>query len=248
MRIVILRDLGPALNPFGSFLFLQGLETLPLRAQRHADNALALAQWLEKHPQVNWVSYPGLASHPSHELAKKVLPRGSGGVLSFGIKGDVEAGAGFVDRLQLASNLANVGDAKTLVIAPSATTHQQLTDDEQLSSGVTKDLIRVSVGIEHIDDIIAVSEARSRVQVICSLTQDLLMLCIHRTLTRRSSERLTRAVGCLRVARVLRQVSLAVCRRDCERLGANQAVLVVMSTFLVSHQYPYLNSPMLCLL
>ncbi|CAO1630011.1 unnamed protein product [Jaminaea pallidilutea] len=155
LRIVILRDLGPALNPFGSFLFLQGLETLPLRAQRHADNALALAQWLEKHPQVNWVSYPGLPSHPSHELAKKVLPRGSGGVLSFGIKGDVEAGAGFVDRLQLASNLANVGDAKTLVIAPSATTHQQLTDDEQLSSGVTKDLIRVSVGIEHIDDIIA---------------------------------------------------------------------------------------------
>lgn len=155
LRVVILRDLGPALNPFASFLLLQGLETLSLRAQRHADNALALAQYLEKHPRVNWVSYPGLASHKSHALAKKYLPRGSGGVLSFGIKGDSKAGAAFVDSLKLASNLANVGDAKTLVIAPAVTTHQQLTDDEQTASGVTKDLIRVSVGIEFIDDIVA---------------------------------------------------------------------------------------------
>lgn len=154
LRVVILRDLGPALNPFGSFLLLQGIETLSLRAQRHADNALALAQWLEKHDQVSWVSYPGLPSHESHALAKKYLKRGSGGVLSFGIKGGSEAGAQFVDLLKIASNLANVGDAKTLVIAPAATTHQQLTDDEQVSSGVSKDLIRVSVGIEFIDDII----------------------------------------------------------------------------------------------
>lgn len=154
LRVVILRDLGPALNPFASFLLIQGLETLSLRAQRHADNALALATWLEKHDRVSWVSYPGLASHESNALAKKYLKRGSGGVLSFGIKGGSEAGATFVDLLKIASNLANVGDAKTLVIAPAATTHQQLTDEEQVSSGVTKDLIRVSVGIEFIDDII----------------------------------------------------------------------------------------------
>ncbi|PWN28017.1 putative O-acetylhomoserine-lyase [Jaminaea rosea] len=155
LRVVILRDLGPALNPFGSFLLLQGLETLSLRAQRHADNALALAQYLEKHPRVAWVSYPGLASHASHQVAKKLMPRGSGGVLSFGIKGEAAAGAQFVDQLKLASNLANVGDAKTLVISPTATTHQQLTAQEQLDSGVTPDLIRVSVGIEYIDDIVA---------------------------------------------------------------------------------------------
>lgn len=153
LRTVVLRDLGPALNPFGAFLLLQGLETLSLRAQRHADNALSLAQWLEKHPRVNWVSYPGLASHESHALAKRYLKNGFGGVLSFGIKGPSAAGAAFVDALKLASNLANVGDAKTLVISPAATTHQQLTDEEQESSGVSKDLIRVSVGIEFIDDI-----------------------------------------------------------------------------------------------
>lgn len=155
LRVVILRDLGPCLNPFGSFLLLQGLETLSLRAQRHAENTLALAKYLEQHSRVNWVSYPGLESHESYQLAKKYLPRGQGGVLSFGIKGDAAASAAFVDSLKLASSLANVGDCKTLVLSPAATTHQQLTDEEQLSSGVTKDLVRVSVGIEFIDDIIA---------------------------------------------------------------------------------------------
>ncbi|KAF9579937.1 Homocysteine synthase [Lunasporangiospora selenospora] len=141
-RIEGLRDLGASPNPFASFLLLQGLETLSLRVQRSVDNALALAQYLENHPQVSWVSYPGLSSHPSHEHAKKVLKNGFGAVLSFGIKGGPKAGALFVDSVKLASHLANVGDAKTLVIAPSTTTHQQLTEEEQVASGVTKDLIR----------------------------------------------------------------------------------------------------------
>ncbi|PWN47164.1 homocysteine synthase [Violaceomyces palustris] len=153
VRVVILRDLGSALNPFGAFQLIQGLETLSLRVQRHADNALELAKWLEAHPRVSWVSYPGLESHPSHELAKKYLTNGFGGVLSFGIKGDESKGSAFVDSLKLASNLANVGDAKTLIIHPASTTHQQLSDQEQIDSGVTKDLIRVSVGIEWIEDI-----------------------------------------------------------------------------------------------
>ncbi|KAF9307527.1 Homocysteine synthase, partial [Linnemannia elongata] len=152
-RIEGLRDLGASPNPFASFLLIQGLETLSLRVQRSVDNALALAQHLENHAGVEWVSYPGLASHPSHAHAKKVLHHGFGAVLSFGIKGGAKAGALFVDSVKLASHLANVGDAKTLVISPAATTHQQLTDEEQKSAGVTKDLIRVSVGIEHIDDI-----------------------------------------------------------------------------------------------
>ncbi|CAG8644094.1 11658_t:CDS:2 [Ambispora leptoticha] len=152
-RVEILRDLGPAQNPFGAFLLLQGLETLSLRVQRHVDNALELAKWLENHSDVAWVAYPGLESHPYYGNAKKYLKNGFGGVLSFGIKGGEKNGALFVDSLELASNLANVGDAKTLVINPATTTHQQLTDDEQLASGVTRDLIRVSVGIEHIDDI-----------------------------------------------------------------------------------------------
>ncbi|KAF9090638.1 Homocysteine synthase [Mortierella sp. GBA35] len=152
-RIEGLRDLGACPNPFSSFLLLQGLETLSLRVQRSVDNTLALAQYLENHAGVEWVSYPGLASHPSHAHAKKVLQNGFGAVLSFGIKGGAKAGSTFVDNVKLASHLANVGDAKTLVISPAATTHQQLTDAEQLSAGVTKDLIRVSVGIEHIDDI-----------------------------------------------------------------------------------------------
>ncbi|KAG8792026.1 Homocysteine synthase [Ceratobasidium sp. 428] len=156
LRIEILRDLGAALNPFGAFLLLQGLETLSLRAQRHADNALALAQWLEQNPAVSWVSYPGLPSHPSHANAKRLLRAGTfGGVLSFGVKGDANVGSAVVDKLKLASNLANVGDAKTLVIHPASTTHQQLTAEEQFASGVTPDLIRVSVGIEAISDIIA---------------------------------------------------------------------------------------------
>ncbi len=154
-RVEGLRDLGPAISPFNSFLLLQGLETLSLRVERHNENALKLAQWLEKHPQVEWVSYPGLASHPSHALAKKYLRQGLfGSVLTFGIKGGVEAGKAFVNNVKLASLLANVGDAKTLVIHPASTTHQQLSDADQLQSGVTPDLIRVSVGIEHIEDII----------------------------------------------------------------------------------------------
>lgn len=152
VRVEILRDLGSCLNPFGAFQLIQGLETLSLRVERHVSNTLALARWLEKHERVAWVSYPGLESHPSHEIAKKYLKRGFGGVLSFGLKGGEDQI--MVDSLKLASNLANVGDAKTLVIHPASTTHEQLTDEEQLNSGVTKDLIRVSVGIEHIDDII----------------------------------------------------------------------------------------------
>ena len=153
-RVEGLRDLGPCLSPFNAFLLLQGLETLSLRIERHGQNALALATWLEKHPQVAWVSYPGLTSHPYHENAKKFLCNGLfGSVLSFGIKGGLEAGKTFINNVQLASLLANVGDAKTLVIHPASTTHQQLSESEQKESGVTADLIRVSVGLEHIDDI-----------------------------------------------------------------------------------------------
>ena len=152
-RVEGLRDLGPSQNPFGSFLLLQGLETLSLRVERSCENALALAQWLDNHEGVDWVSYPGLASHPYHETAKKYLQHGHGAVLAFGIKGGQEAGQAFVDNVKLASHLANVGDAKTLVIHPASTTHQQLSAEEQAASGVSGDLIRVSVGIEHIEDI-----------------------------------------------------------------------------------------------
>jgi len=152
-RVEGLRDFGPCLSPFNSFLFLQGLETLSLRVQRHNDNAAELARWLEKHPAVRWVSHPSLPAHPSHALAKKYLRHGFGSVLTFGIKGGREAGRKFIDSVKLASHLANLGDAKTLVIHPPTTTHQQLSDEEQLASGVTPDLIRVSVGIEHIEDI-----------------------------------------------------------------------------------------------
>ncbi|KAN0078193.1 O-acetylhomoserine aminocarboxypropyltransferase [Tylopilus felleus] len=156
LRVELLRDIGPALNPFGAFLLIQGLETLSLRGERHCDNALALARWLEKHPKVAWVSYLGLEHHPYHERAKKVLRADAyGGVLSFGIKGDHNDANRAVDALRLASNLANVGDAKTLVIHPATTTHEQLTEVERLTAGVTPDLIRVAVGIEHINDIIA---------------------------------------------------------------------------------------------
>ncbi|MDX2128717.1 MAG: O-acetylhomoserine aminocarboxypropyltransferase/cysteine synthase [Chloroherpetonaceae bacterium] len=153
-RVEGLRDLGPALSPFNSFLFIQGLETLSLRVERHVQNALALAKWLEKHEAVEWVSYPGLESHPYHANAKKYLRNGFGGVLSFGVKGGFEAAQAVINNLKLASHLANVGDAKTLIIHPTATTHQQLSAEEQLSAGVTPELLRVSVGIEHIDDII----------------------------------------------------------------------------------------------
>src|SRR5512138_3269973 len=152
-RVEGLRDQGPALSPFNSFLFLQGLETLSLRVQRHCDNTLALARWLERHPQVAWVLYPGLESHPHHARARKYLRNGFGAVLSFGIKGGRAAGTKFIDGVKLASHLANVGDAKTLVIHPASTTHSQLSEAEQTSAGVTPDHIRVSPGLEHLDDI-----------------------------------------------------------------------------------------------
>jgi O-acetylhomoserine (thiol)-lyase len=155
LRVQLLRDLGPALSPFNSFLFLQGLETLPLRIERHSSNALAVARWLEGHPAVEWVSYPGLASHPAHELARKYLTGGFGGVVTFGLKGGVTAGRTLINSVKLFSLLANVGDAKSLIIHPASTTHQQLSAEDQIASGVTPELIRLSVGIEHIDDIIA---------------------------------------------------------------------------------------------
>lgn len=155
LRIQILRDLGATVSPFNSFLFLQGLETLPLRMQRHTENALAVAQYLENHEQVTWVSYPGLASHPDHELAKKYLPKGAGAILTFGIKGGLDAGRKFIDSLKLFSILANVGDAKSLVIHPASTTHSQLTPEQRVTAGVPDELIRLSVGIEDSADIIA---------------------------------------------------------------------------------------------
>lgn len=154
-RVEALRDFGPALSPFNAFLLLQGLETLSLRVERHVENTSKLAKWLSQHPQVESVSYPGLESHPDHGLAKKYLTDGSGAVLSFIVKGGKEKARQFVDRLELVSHLANVGDAKTLIIQPAATTHQQLSDEEQLAAGVLPASLRVSVGIEHIDDIIA---------------------------------------------------------------------------------------------
>lgn len=153
-RVEQLRDLGASQSPFNSFLFLQGLETLSLRVQRHCDNALQFARWLQKHPQVSWVWYPGLENHPYHAAAKKYLKNGFGGIVVFGVKGGLAAGRALIDKLELASLLANVGDAKTLVIHPASTTHQQLSEKEQKESGVTPDMVRVSVGIEHIDDII----------------------------------------------------------------------------------------------
>ncbi|WP_170311743.1 O-acetylhomoserine aminocarboxypropyltransferase/cysteine synthase family protein [Pedobacter nototheniae] len=152
-RVEGLRDLGPALSPFNSFLLLQGLETLSLRVQRHVDNALELATWLENHPAVKEVSYPGLASSKYNDLAKKYLSNGFGAVLSFELHGSKENATQVIDSLKLVSHLANVGDAKTLIIQPSATTHQQLSDAEQLAAGVKPNALRVSVGIEHIDDI-----------------------------------------------------------------------------------------------
>ncbi len=152
-RVEGLRDLGPSQNPFGSFLLLQGLETLSLRVDRACQNALALARWLESRDEVAWVSYPGLESHPYHERAAHYLKNGFGAVLAFGVEGGAEAGQRFVERVKLASHLANVGDAKTLVIHPASTTHQQLAAEEQVAAGVSPDLVRVSVGIEHLDDL-----------------------------------------------------------------------------------------------
>ncbi len=152
-RVEGLRDFGPVISPFNSFMLLQGLETLSLRVQRHADNTLELSRWLAAHPSVAWVNYPGLEEHPTHGQALRYLTNGFGCVLTFGVKGGYEATVRFIESVRLASHLANVGDAKTLVIHPASTTHQQLSPEEQSAAGVSLDMVRVSVGIEHIDDI-----------------------------------------------------------------------------------------------
>ena len=151
----MLRDFGSCLSPFNAFLFLQGLETLHLRVTRHSENALAVSEFLKKHPHVSWVNYPGLPEHPSHKTAKKYLKGKYGGLVGFGIKGGLPAGKKFIESVKLLSHLANIGDAKSLVIHPASTTHQQLTKKEQKATGVTGDYIRLSVGLENIEDIIA---------------------------------------------------------------------------------------------
>jgi len=161
-RLQLMRDIGAPVSPFNAFLFLQGLETLSLRMDRHCENALAVARWLEERDEVEWVSYPGLASSQWYERGQKYLPRGQGAILSFGIKGGLDAGRAFVDNLELFSHLANVGDVRSLAIHPASTTHSQLTTDEQLTTGVTPDLVRLCVGIETIDDIVADLEAGFR--------------------------------------------------------------------------------------
>jgi len=164
VRVQGLRDIGAAISPFNSFLLLQGLETLPLRMERHSQNALAVARYLSEHSKVAWVNYPGLPSHPSYELAQKYLPRGQSGIVGFGIKGGLEAGKKFINHLKLFSHLANIGDAKSLAIHPASTTHSQLTPEEQALTGVTEDYVRLSIGIETVDDIIAdLEQALSRV-------------------------------------------------------------------------------------
>jgi O-acetylhomoserine (thiol)-lyase len=155
MRVTLLRDMGACLSPFNAFQFLQGLETLHVRMPRHVENARAVAAWLEQNPLVAWVNYPGLASHKDHARALKYLLKGEGAIIGFGIKGGMEAGKKFIDSVKLLSHLANIGDAKSLVIHPASTTHQQLSEEEQEASGVTADFIRLSIGLEHIDDIIA---------------------------------------------------------------------------------------------
>ena len=161
-RLQYQRDVGPSISPFNAFLFLQGLETLSLRMERHSQNALAVAQWLEARDEVEWVKYPGLASSPWHERAKKYLPLGQGAIVAFGIEGGLEAGQKFVDALELHSHLANVGDVRSLAIHPATTTHQQLEPEEQIATGVTDDLVRLSVGIESVPDIQADLEAGFR--------------------------------------------------------------------------------------
>ena len=154
VRVEGLRDLGPCVSPFNAFLFLQGIETLGMRMDRHSSNAVAAAQHLEKHPAVTWVNHPGLPSSTYHDIAKRYLPKGCGAILTFGIKGGIEAGRKFINAVQLFSHLANVGDAKSLVIHPASTTHQQLTESDMVAAGVTPDMVRLSVGIEDIDDIL----------------------------------------------------------------------------------------------
>ncbi|MBX5496717.1 MAG: O-acetylhomoserine aminocarboxypropyltransferase/cysteine synthase, partial [Bryobacteraceae bacterium] len=153
-RVEGLRDMGPCLSPFNAFLFLQGVETLSMRMERHVANALAVAKHLENHELVSWVKYPGLPSSPYYSLAQKYMPAGAGAVFSFGIKGGYEAGRRFIDSLQIFSHLANVGDVRSLVIHPSSTTHQQLSSEEQLAAGVTPDLVRLSVGLEDVEDLL----------------------------------------------------------------------------------------------
>jgi O-acetylhomoserine (thiol)-lyase len=155
LRVQLLRDLGPALSPFNSFLFLQGLETLPLRIQRHSSNALAVARWLAQDPRVEWVSYPGLESHPQHQNAARYLTGGFGGVLTFGVKGGHVPAKALIDRVKLFSLLANVGDAKSLIIHPASTTHEQLTPEQQRATGTTPELVRLSLGLEDVRDLIA---------------------------------------------------------------------------------------------
>jgi O-acetylhomoserine (thiol)-lyase len=150
-----LRDVGAAVSPFNSFLFLQGMETLPLRMERHCENALAVARHLAEHPKVDWVVYPGLPNHPTYELAQKYLPKGQSGMVGFGVKGGRKEGATFIEHLKLFSHLANIGDARSLAIHPATTTHSQLTAEELKLTGVTDDYVRLSVGIETIDDILA---------------------------------------------------------------------------------------------
>jgi O-acetylhomoserine (thiol)-lyase len=152
-RVQLLRDIGACLSPFNAFLFLQGLETLPLRQKQHSENALDVARWLKKHPLVSWVTYPGLADDPNHKQAAKYLKKGFGGILGFGIKGGLEAGRKFINSVKLFSHLANIGDAKSLVIHPASTTHQQLSAEEQAATGVTPDYVRLCIGIEDVEDI-----------------------------------------------------------------------------------------------
>jgi O-acetylhomoserine (thiol)-lyase len=154
VRVEALRDLGPAMSPFNAFMFLQGLETLHVRMQRHVENAMAVAKFLAGHSKVSWVNYPSLPNSPYHDLAKKYVPRGAGAIMTFGIKGGYEAGKRFINSMQLFSHLANVGDAKSLVIHPASTTHQQLSEEDMKAGGITPDMIRLSIGLEDINDLL----------------------------------------------------------------------------------------------
>jgi O-acetylhomoserine (thiol)-lyase len=154
VRVEGLRDFGPCISPFNSFLFIQGIETLKFRMEAHCANALAVAEWLGKHPAISWVKYPGLKSSPYYKLSQKYLPKGQGSIVTFGIKGGLEAGKKLIDNVKIFSHLANLGDAKSLIIHPSSTTHQQLNDEQQNAAGVSKDLVRLSVGIEDVEDLI----------------------------------------------------------------------------------------------
>ncbi len=163
-RVLLLRDLGPTLSPFNAFQFLQGLETLELRVKKHAENALAVAKHLKEHPKVAWVNYPGLEDNVNHKIASKYLKEGYGGLVGFGVKGGLEAGIKFIESVELFSHLANIGDAKSLVIHPASTTHQQLTKEEQECTGVTEDFVRLSIGLENVEDIIAdIDQALSKI-------------------------------------------------------------------------------------